>query len=219
MNKVPRKVLVLGIDSPVASQIYNWAKEGKLPNLAKIIDNGVYCENCLVPFPTITPPNWTTLATGTWAGTHGLTDFEGHTPGDPLWKTHQNFDSREIMAETIWEAGERVGKKSIVLNWPSSWPPRVKDGYQIGGYGLNITDVRVGIPIEDVCGTMLAHDMLFSTEYYPRCSEVVFRKASGWDGVEHSADALEAEVNLNLWRSTVGMKPVTWHVLVDRSNG
>ena len=219
MSKVPNKVLFLGIDSPVAPAVYRWAQEGKLPALKKLMDRGVYCEHALVPFPTITPPNWTTIATGAWPGTHGITDFEMHTPGTPLDETHQGFISDEIMAETLWEAGERVGKRSIVMNWPTSWPPKVKDGYQVAGYGLNITDWREGVPIGDVTSTLLAHDLLLSTEYYPRYSEVVWKKAGAWEGVEHGPQALEAEVNLNLWRSKVAVKPITWYVLVDKSAG
>ncbi|MHB1132891.1 MAG: alkaline phosphatase family protein [Chloroflexota bacterium] len=217
MSKIPSKVLFLGIDSPVASAIYKWAKEGKLPNLQKLIDRGVFCQNGLVPFPTITPPNWTSIATGAWPGTHGVTDFDVHVPGTALDETHQGFDSSDIDAETLWEAGERVGKKSIVVNWPTSWPKRMKDGYQIAGYGLSITDWRQGIPIEDLTATMLAHDVLLSTEYYPRHSEVVWKQAGGWDGVEHGPQALEAEVQVNLWRPKVAVKPIVWNVLVDKS--
>lgn len=219
MAKTPSKVLILGIDSPVASRIYNWAKSGQLPALRKLIDDGVYCSNCLVPFPTITPPNWTTIATGAWAGTHGITDFDVHNPGDPLDKTHQGFDSTDVLAETLWQAGERAGKRSIVLNWPTTWPPTVKDGYQVAGFGLNITDWRKDVPIEDLTSCILAHDLLLSAEYYPLCSEVVFEKAKGWDGVEHSPDALEAEVPLRLRRTNIPMEPVTWHLLIDRSDG
>jgi len=217
VSKVASKVLVLGIDSPVARYIYQWAQEGKLPALKKLIDRGVWCENALVPFPTITPPNWTSIATGAWPGTHGITDFEQHVPGDPLDVTHQGFDSAEILSETLWQAGERVGKKSIVFNWPTSWPPLVKDGYQVAGFGLNITDWRKDIPIGNVTANLLAHDMLLSTEYYPRSTEVSFRKASGWNGVEHGRDALEAEVSLELFRCLIPMKPVVWHLLVDKS--
>ena len=219
MSKAPSKVLFLGIDSPVAPTIFKWAQEGKLPALKRLMDSGVFCENGLVPFPTITPPNWTSIATGAWPGTHGITDFDVHTPGTPLDVTHQGFDSRDIAAETIWEAGERAGKRSIVMNWPTSWPKRMKEGYQIAGYGLNITDWREGIPIEDLTSTLLAQDILLSTEYYPHFSEVVWQKASGWQGVEHGPQALEAKVNVNLWRPKIPVQPITWYVLVDKSGG
>ena len=110
-NKI-EKVVVLGLDSAIASRVYRYAQEGKLPTLQKLMQNGVWSPNCLVPFPTITPPNWTTIATGAWPGTHGITDFDGHIPGDPLDEVHQQLDAREIQAEAIWTAAEKQGKKT-----------------------------------------------------------------------------------------------------------
>ncbi|MCL4466583.1 MAG: alkaline phosphatase family protein [Chloroflexi bacterium] len=218
MAKTAKKVMVLGLDGPIAPRVYNWAKQGELPTIGRLIEEGVHASNCLVPFPTITPPNWASIATGAWPGTHGITDFDGHVPGDPLDKVHQNFDSGFVLAETLWEAGERVGKRSILVNWPTTWPPTIKDGAQVGGAGLSTTDWRLGIAHEiGFTTTILSGDMLLSTEMYPHSHDVTLRKARGWEGVEHSAKALEAEVPLRPWRPKTPLKPVTWHLLVDCS--
>lgn len=218
MVETAKKVMVLGLDGPIAPRVYNWAKQGELPTVSRLIEEGVYASNCLVPFPTITPPNWTSIATGAWPGTHGITDFDGHVPGDPLDKIHQNFDSGFVLAETLWEAGERAGKRSVLINWPTTWPPTIKDGAQVGGAGLNTTDWRLGIPHQSgFTATRLSGDMLLSTEVFPFSSEVTFRKACGWEGVEHGAKALEAEVALRPFRPQAPMKLVTWHLLVDCS--
>ena len=57
MAKRPKKVIIFGLDAPIAPRLYKYAKEGKLPALAKVINNGVWAKNCLVPLPTVTPPN------------------------------------------------------------------------------------------------------------------------------------------------------------------
>ncbi|MDA8219033.1 MAG: alkaline phosphatase family protein, partial [Dehalococcoidales bacterium] len=144
MANKPEKVMVLGIDAPIVWRLHKWATEGKLPTLGRLIKQGVFAPNCLPPYPTITPPNWTTLATGAWAGTHGITDFDGHVPGDPLDKVHQNFDAHFVQAEQIWKAAERVGKRSIIVNYPTSYPAELKEGFQIGGYGLHLNEMRRG---------------------------------------------------------------------------
>ena len=59
-----KKVMVIGIDAPIASQVYRYAQEGHMPRVKRLLDSGVYGPNCLPPFPSITPPNWATLATG-----------------------------------------------------------------------------------------------------------------------------------------------------------
>ena len=92
-----------------------------LPNIHKLMQRGVFALNCLAPYPTITPPNWTSIATGAWPGTHGLTCFWMHHEGDELDHLSTAFDSAKNRAEYIWEAMERAGKTPIVFNWPSSW--------------------------------------------------------------------------------------------------
>ena len=213
------KVVILGIDSPIAARVYRYAQEGKLPALQKLMENGVYAPNCLVPFPTITPPNWTTIATGAWPGTHGITDFDGHIPGDPLDQVHQNLDAREVEAEALWTAAERAGKKSIIISWPTSWPTEPKDGYRISGFGNNINDWRIDVPRSVFTQYNLTHDILIATGGYPFGSEVVWKKAEGWEGVEHGPRAKEAEVTLVIRRSRFQMAPIKWQLLVDASEG
>jgi len=64
--------------------IEGYIKEGHLPAFRKLMEGGVVANNCLVPLPTITPPNWASIATGAWPGTHQVTDFNVHVPGSPL---------------------------------------------------------------------------------------------------------------------------------------
>ena len=72
--KEAKKVIVLGIDGGHPELIQRFVKEGKLPNFQKMMEQGVFKE-IIEPLPTITPPNWTTITTGAWPGTHGITDF------------------------------------------------------------------------------------------------------------------------------------------------
>ncbi|MCL4370050.1 MAG: alkaline phosphatase family protein [Chloroflexi bacterium] len=218
MSSKAEKVMVVGIDAPIVPRLIKWAREGKLPTIKKFLDEGVFAPNCLAPFPTITPPNWTTLATGAWAGTHGITDFDFHVPGDPLDKIHQAFDAREILAETIWQAAARAGKKAILVNYPTTWHTQL-DGWQIGGYGLNINDYRLGSPKELVNLNNLTYDVLLSTEAYPFGTEIAWQKAQGWQDVEHSPKALEASATLAMRRTLHKVAPVTWQLLLDQSEG
>lgn len=218
MKSTVRKVMVLGVDSPIAPRLYTWAKAGKLPTFRKLIEEGVWAENCLAPLPTITPPNWTTIATGAWCGTHGITDFHIHIPGDPLSQVHKAFLVDEGKAEFLWNAVARAGKSAVVVNWPSTWPPRVKNGYQIAGYGLAPTDWQIGGPKGRSFG-VLAVDALLSTDDYLYSSKTEFVKASGWSGVEHSPKALDTTVEVEWRRPRDPVDSVTWHVLIDASDG
>ena len=49
MTEHVKKVMIIGLDAPLTATVYNYAKEGKLPNIKKLIEEGVYAKNCLVP--------------------------------------------------------------------------------------------------------------------------------------------------------------------------
>ncbi len=219
MTTAPKKAMVLGIDAPIVPRVVKWAREGRLPTIKSLLDKGVFAPNCLVPFPTITPPGWTSIATGAWPGTHGITDFDNHIPGTPLDLTHKAFDSREVLAEPIWVAAERAGKRSIVMNYPTSWPSHLKDGWLVGGVGTMVNDWRLEVSMDTFSLSNLAPDILLATESYPFATEVAFQAAKGWEGVEHGPKALEAKATVVPRRPLHKMEPITWHVLVDQSAG
>ena len=225
MGKKATKVMLIGIDAPIAPRLVRWARQGKLPAIASMLQRGVFAPNCLVPFPTITPPNWVSIATGAWPGTHGITDFDGHVPGDDLNRTHQNFDGREVKAEPLWRAIERASKRAIVVNYPTSWNTGMENGYLIGGYGIQVNSWCDTAPRTSTSAPgsfilcALADSVLISTESYPFATEVSFRPASGWKDVEHGPKALEAEARLVIRRPKNALTPITWHVLIDQSEG
>jgi predicted AlkP superfamily phosphohydrolase/phosphomutase len=122
MESKPKKVAVIGLDCALPHLIEKHIAEGHLPTFKKLIEGGIMADNCLVPFPTVTPPNWATIATGAWAGTHGITDFTMHKPGTTPDNSNVEaaFSSERCQAEYIWDAIDKVGKRSIVLNYPGS---------------------------------------------------------------------------------------------------
>ena len=78
------KVLLLGIDGMDPRFSRKMVDEGKTPNLKKLIERGSAREDLrlLGAVPTITPPMWTTLATGAYPMTHGIEDFNINLKGD-----------------------------------------------------------------------------------------------------------------------------------------
>ena len=214
--KSPKKVLVIGLDAPIPPRVYMYAQNGQLPNIGHLIASGVFAENCMVPFPSITPPNWTTIVTGAWQGTHGITCFNLHNPGDPLDKTYQAFSSLDCRAEYMWNAAERAGKKSILINYPTTWPSTLKDGIQLGGAGLGLNEWQIGLaPWAAPC--TLCSEQLFATEEYPRASVMELEAAQDWANVE-TADALSAELKLQYPQAKIPVKPKSYYLLLEKTD-
>ena len=214
-----KKAMLLGIDAPMVARFYHYAQEGRMPRVKQLLDSGVWGANCLPPFPSITPPNWTTLATGATLATHKITCFNVHVPGDPLDKTHQGFDSGEVQAEYIWEAAEKAGKKAIVVNYPTSWPPRMKDSVQIAGAGLSLNEWRERDIVGEAFRVSLADDQLWTSGFKPAATDVDLVPAKGWQNAPRAAKALEAELPVEYRKAKNPVKAQTWYALILDSEG
>ena len=130
-----KKVIFIGLDGAIFEMYEKFLDD--LPFSKKLIDQGLLMKT--LPSACVdTPTNWACLGTGAWMGTHGINSFGTHIPGTPLHVKLPSFRHKQelIQAEYIWEALERQGKKSIVINFPVAWPAKVKDSIVIGGDGL-----------------------------------------------------------------------------------
>ena len=146
-----RKIMVIGLDGMDPDLTKRFMDEGKMPNVKRMVDQGAQREDLhlLGAMPTITPAQWTTLATGAYPETHGITDFWNQDP-DRLDTMVYSLDSRLCQAEQIWNVLAENGKRTLVFHWPgSSWPPSstsenlyVVDGTQpaAANYSLANTD-------------------------------------------------------------------------------
>ena len=222
MANTPKRIAIIGLDCAMLHLIERHVKEGHLPTFKKLMETGVVAENCLAPFPTITPPNWTAIATGAYAGTSGVTDFHYHKTGRHLDNRNiaQAFGSDRVEAQTLWEALDKVGKKSIVLNYPCSWPPKeLKHSIMVGGAGMVPGEYHNGFPRTDYLTDLCTYQIV-STEIYPGQLQGEFRDAEGWQNVPNMGEeALEMEVPLLFRRSPKKPARATWHLLVRRTGG
>ena len=142
-NTKGKKVLMIGMDGADPMLIKRFISEGKLPNFKKLVEMGAHTEDLGMQgvLPTITPPNWASLATGAYPNTHGITCFWNHELGKPLDELEYGWDSNLCKAEYIWDAFEKAGKKSILMNYPTSWPPTTKNSIVIDGTSI-FTNLR-----------------------------------------------------------------------------
>lgn len=119
------KVIVVGIDGLDPRYAKKCLAKGLMPNTQKMIEMGAAREDLVMlgGQPTVTPPMWTTLATGAYPVTHGITCFLRQSK-DGLEYTEYNLDSRYCQAEQLWNVTAEAGLKTLVWHWPgSSWPP------------------------------------------------------------------------------------------------
>ena len=160
------RTIVIGLDGLIKPWADRLIAGGAMPNLARLVAAGTYARNAFVAVPTLTPANWTSLATGAWVGTHGIPQFRVHHAGDPLSRTTNGFTTESCRAEYLWETAGRAGRKSILLKYPGGLPAR---GADVVVDGCHIHECRHALEIP----------MIFSTapEGVPRINP---RPAAGW---------------------------------------
>jgi len=150
------KIMVLGVDGMDPRLSKKYIDEGKMPNLKKLMEKGAQREDLVLmgAQPTVTPPQWTTLAHGCYPSTHGITQFSRTVQGK-ITQQGYNLDSRIVTAEPIWNCLVEAGRKTLVFHWPGgAWPPTsesenlmVIDGSAPGSVGSSTMQVDPEIVI------------------------------------------------------------------------
>ncbi|MGE3821090.1 MAG: alkaline phosphatase family protein, partial [Isosphaeraceae bacterium] len=124
------KVFVLGLDGATWDLLDPLAREGVMPNLARLRARGASGTLRSV-FPPLSPVAWTSVMTGKNSGKHGVFEFLEYAH-DPL-KPRVN-SSRAIKAELVWEIAGRHGKTTVAGGVPMSYPPRPAPGFFLGDF-------------------------------------------------------------------------------------
>lgn len=123
------RILVMGLDGATLDLIEPWARDGSLPNFAKLIDE---CQGGELPstVPPMTPPAWTTFATGATPGSHGIFDWTHRSPSSyeisPL-------SAASIKVPTMWDYLSTRDRTSLVINVPMTYPPKPINGVMVAG--------------------------------------------------------------------------------------
>ena len=139
METLAKKAIIVGFDGASMELVRRMAEEGHAPNIAKLLETGVHREMIGV-LPTLTPPGWTTLATGCWPGTHKITEFGIRNLDSYIDDSTWGINTDLCEAEYLWNTAERCGKKPILVKYEISWPPTVTTGIQVEGTGPGVSN-------------------------------------------------------------------------------
>ncbi|MEK7141866.1 MAG: alkaline phosphatase family protein, partial [Patescibacteria group bacterium] len=131
---------------PDLFNVFQWAKECKLPNIKKLMDRGSYGYS-YPNFPSHTPTNFATLLTGAYPEVHGVNDGPMHALGKPLDSVAVGgFRSVAKKVAPIWKTLEDAGMKVSLISIPGSTPPEINKGVVVrgrwGGWGPDFAAIN-----------------------------------------------------------------------------
>jgi predicted AlkP superfamily phosphohydrolase/phosphomutase len=124
------KVLIVGIDGGSFDIILPLVREGKLPHIRDLIDQGShgYLETTM---PPMTFPAWTSYMTGVNPGKHGVFDFTERIPGTYMIRF---INAKARKAKTLWRLVSEANKRVGVMAVPVTYPPEEVNGFMICGF-------------------------------------------------------------------------------------
>src|SRR5437016_7089715 len=122
-------------------------QRGELPNLARIRQMGSY-SRLKTTYPAQTPVAWSSFATGTNPGGHGIFHFMSRHPATYLadaalshFERPKNlFAAPQVVnqrkGKPFWQTLSQAGVPSVVLRCPCTFPPDELNGRMIAGVGV-----------------------------------------------------------------------------------
>lgn len=142
-EKVSGRTLVLGFDGMDPELAERWMQEGLLPNFSRMAKDGGY-QKLATTIPAQSPVAWSSFATGTGPGEHGIFDFlrrsiDSYLPDFSISETAATkytvdlfglkipSDGGEVtnrrIGEPFWMTAEDRGLNATVLRVPVTYPP------------------------------------------------------------------------------------------------
>ncbi len=147
-----RRVVVVGFDGLDTRIFERLRAAGALPAFARVAEVGGY-GHVATTLPAQTPVAWSSFATGTNPGGHGIYDFIRRDPQSYLADFSLNrFEQKNMFTppkavnlrrgEAVWDLLSKAGVASAVLRCPCTFPPDGLRGRMLSGMG--VPDLRGG---------------------------------------------------------------------------
>jgi predicted AlkP superfamily phosphohydrolase/phosphomutase len=138
-GQTAEKAIVLAWDGTVPTFVHEMLRDGKLPNLAKLIAGGVFAEDVMAVFPSKTAPGFASLMTGAPPRITGISGNRvPRAPRDQftILESLPGFSGAPLGAEPIWATAQRAGKKAVVSHIPSFAEEKSGQMVRFAGYEL-----------------------------------------------------------------------------------
>ena len=127
-----KRLLVVALDGATFDLIRPLAGRGELPCIAAIIARG-HDALLLSTVPAITPPAWSSFATGAPPEEHGVFGFNYPDARDYSLRLTVASD---LQRPTLWRRLTRRGFRVLLLDVPFTFPPEPVNGCLIAGFPL-----------------------------------------------------------------------------------
>lgn len=114
-----KQVVFIGLDGADWPIIDKMRAEGRLPSIDGLVKEGARAQMQTL-IPILSPPIWTSIASGVTPEKHGIKDFF--------------VSSLMVRAKRLWEIADEHGLRSGVFGYLVTWPPKKQGGFLVPGW-------------------------------------------------------------------------------------
>ncbi|MBI5440035.1 MAG: alkaline phosphatase family protein [Deltaproteobacteria bacterium] len=130
-KKQRKKVTVLGLDGvPYTLLTRLGADPGGFPNFARVLSRGT-ARSMNASIPEVSSTSWTCFMTAVNPGRHGIYGFTELPATSYAWRFPSFAD---LKARTLWDIAAEHGRRSTIINVPSTYPAKPLQGMLVSGF-------------------------------------------------------------------------------------
>ena len=116
-----KRVFGIGLDGFPYSLAQKLMGEGRMPNLKKLAQQGIF-KSITSVYPTVSNVAWASFQTGQGPGAFGVYGYAELKPDLDIYLPNSN----DVKADTLWKRLSDRGRRVVVLSVPMTWPaPKV----------------------------------------------------------------------------------------------
>lgn len=160
------RVIVFSLSGARADLIEQYMADGLMPNLARLVKEGVKAQYAQSVDPALSLPAHAAISSGCFPDKTGIIADKYHSPRDDFTQPISNPDELEMAVEPVWRTAMRHGLRTATVFWP--------------GAGPNLPDQSAD------------YTMAYGESYAPSAQHTLtFTVASGWENPPHSFSPLQ----------------------------
>jgi predicted AlkP superfamily phosphohydrolase/phosphomutase len=165
-------VIVLSLSGARADLIDQYLSEGLMPNLARLVKEGVKAQYAQSVDPPLSTPAHASISSGCFPDKTGIIADRYYSPQDEFTGYVSSLDQPEMAVEPIWRTAMRHGLCTAAVFWPGADFPEQSNLRQ----AQNTADYTVA----------------YGESYVPSAQHTLtFSVASGWENAPRSFSPLQ----------------------------
>jgi predicted AlkP superfamily phosphohydrolase/phosphomutase len=187
-------VIVFSLGGARADVIEQYMADGLMPNLARLVKEGVKAQYAQSVDPPLSLPAHASISSGCFPNKTGIIADEYYSPEDDFTGYVSSLDEPEMAVETVWRTAMRHGLRTAAVFWPGARPDFTEQSAlrQPFDPSTGLPSAMLGTGRAGLAQDTADYTVAYGESYAPSAQHTLtFTVASGWENPPHSFSPLQ----------------------------